>query len=95
MKSFQSFFMMSIITMCSFSAMADDGYKNFEVSVYARVFEVIKMKDPAWLKTTFEDMNQHLNMDKIYLETHRDMTVIDEESLKRIIKFFKDSITII
>ena len=26
------------------------NYKNFEVAVYARAYEVQQMKDPAWLK---------------------------------------------
>ncbi|MBN1907838.1 MAG: hypothetical protein JW927_22370 [Deltaproteobacteria bacterium] len=81
--------LLPLVTICSLSTLADDGYKNFDVSVYARVFEVIKMKDPVWLKTTFEQMDQHLNIDKIYLETHRDMTVIDEAALEPIIRFFK------
>jgi hypothetical protein len=89
MNTVQTMLLLPLVTICSLSTLADDGYKNFEVSVYARVFEVIKMKDPVWLKTTFEQMNQHLNIDKIYLETHRDMTVIDEASLEPIIKFFK------
>jgi hypothetical protein len=89
MNTVQTMLLLPLVTICSLSTLADEGYKNFEVSVYARVFEVIKMKDPVWLKTTFEQMNQHLNIDKIYLETHRDMTVIDEAALDPIIKFFK------
>ncbi len=89
MKAAQTMFLLPLVTICSLTALADDGYKNFEVSVYTRVFEVLKMKDPLWLKTTFEQMDRHLKIDKIYLETHRDMTVIDEESLVSIIDFFK------
>jgi hypothetical protein len=89
MNTVQTMLLLPLVTICSISALADDGYKNFDVSVYARVFEVIKMKDPVWLKTTFEQMDQHLNIDKVYLETHRDMTVIDEETLEPIVRFFK------
>lgn len=89
MNTVQTMLLLPLVTICSLSTLADDGYKNFDVSVYARVFEVIKMKDPVWLKATFEQMDQHLNIDKIYLETHRDMTVIDEAALEPIIKFFK------
>lgn len=90
MKTVQSLFLLPIVTVCSLSAFADNGYNNFKASVYSRVFEVLKMKDPLWLEETFEQMNQHLKIDKIYLETHRDMMVIDEDTLKTIIKFFKD-----
>ncbi len=90
MKTVRSLFLLFSVTICSLSVLADDSYRNFEASVYTRVFEVLKMKDPAWLKTTFEQMSQHLKIDKVYLETHRDMTVIDEEALEPIIKFFRD-----
>ncbi len=90
MKALRLFFVLPVLSACAFPAFADSGNRLFETSVYARVFEVLKMKDPAWLKTTFEQMNQHLNIDKIYLETHRDMVVIDEEALEPIIRFFKD-----
>ena len=89
MTTVQSLFLLPLVTFCSLSAIADEGYKNFEASVYTRVFEVIKMKNPEWLKSTFEQIDQHLKIDKIYLETHRDMTVIDEEALDPIISFFK------
>jgi hypothetical protein len=90
MKTLRSFLMLLPAIICSLSAFADDGNKNFEASVYTRVSEVIKMKDPEWLKRTFEQMNQHLEIKKIYLETHRDMVVIEEDALEPIIKFFED-----
>ena len=90
MKAHRSFLVLLIATICSLSAFADDGYRNFEASVYTRVSEVTKMKDPEWLKRTFEQMDQHLEMGKIYLETHRDMVEIEENALEPIIRFFED-----
>ena len=90
MKAYRPVFLLLIIAAYSMSASADSGYRNFEASVYTRVFEVIKMKDPEWQKTTFEQMNRHLKIGKIYLETHRDMVMIEEDALEPIIKFFKD-----
>ena len=89
MKTFRSFLMLVTAIICSLSAFADDGYQNFEASVYTRVSEVIKMKDPEWLKRTFNQMDQHLKIKKIYLETHRDMVMIEEEALEPIIEFFE------
>ncbi|MFC1838633.1 hypothetical protein ACFL1N_03555 [Thermodesulfobacteriota bacterium] len=89
MKAVRSLILFLILFFCSHSVSADDGYKNFEASVYTRVSEVIKMKDPEWLKSSFEQMDQHLKIEKIYLETHRDWIMIEEESLEPIIKFFK------
>ncbi len=67
MNTFQTMLTATCYNMFPFT-LADDGYKNFDVSVYARVFEVIKMKDPVWLKATFEQMDQHLNIDKYTLK---------------------------
>ena len=69
---------------------ADDGYNNFNTAVYARVYEVQKMADPVWLEDSFEAMERSIHIDKIYLETHRDMVVIGEDDLIPIINFFKD-----
>jgi len=27
------------------------GYSNFDVAIYARVYEVLKMADPDWLRS--------------------------------------------
>lgn len=90
MNSIRLFYLTAAVSAVTLSASAESGYKNFDTSVYARVFEVKKMRDPEWLKSTFEQIDQHLKIDKIYLETHRDMEVIEEDELKPIIKFFKD-----
>ena len=45
MKAFRLLFILLIATIYSLSAFADDGYTNFEASVYTRVSEVIKMKE--------------------------------------------------
>ena len=66
------------------------NYQNFHTAVYARVYEVQKMADPVWLDESFEAMNRSIHMDKIYLETHRDMVVIGEDDLVRIKQFFED-----
>jgi hypothetical protein len=90
MKAFRSFLILLILSLYSLSVFAHNGYENFEASVYTRVSEVKKMKDPGWLKSTFEQMDQHLKIKKIYLETHRDMVMIEEEALEPIIEFFED-----
>ena len=64
------------------------NYKNFDVALYARVYEVQKMKDPAWLESHWEAVSKHMKVDKIYLETHRDMVVVDQETLDQAKAFF-------
>jgi hypothetical protein len=65
-----------------------NNYKNFDVALYARVYEVQKMKDPAWLESRWEAVSKHMKVDRIYLETHRDMVVIDQETLDKAKAFF-------
>ncbi len=72
------------------SAYAAGNYKNFKVSVYARVYEVNRMGDPAWLQPRWEEMSRQVKIDKIYLETHRDMVVAEKEILQNAKRFFQN-----
>jgi hypothetical protein len=64
-------------------------YRNFSVSVYARVYEVRRMADPEWLQARWDAIARQVKVDKIYLETHRDTIVADEETVKRAADFFR------
>ncbi|MBR0029729.1 MAG: hypothetical protein IJP55_05745, partial [Bacteroidales bacterium] len=68
---------------------ASARHKNFKVSVYVRAFEVARMKDSHWLDSTWNIISSQLDVDKIYLETHRDMTLVDDETLEKAKKFFE------
>jgi hypothetical protein len=65
-----------------------NNYKNFDVAVYSRVYETKQMKDPAWLESRWEAISKNMKIDKIYLETHRDMVVVDQETLDAAKRFF-------
>jgi hypothetical protein len=65
-----------------------NNYKNFDVAVYSRVYETRQMKDPAWLESHWEAISKNMKVDKIYLETHRDTVVVDQETLDQAKKFF-------
>jgi len=64
-------------------------YEHFKVSVYARAYEVQKMSDPGWLHDSWETISSQLDVDKIYLETHRDLLVVDDETLENAKLFFR------
>ncbi|MEJ2145728.1 MAG: hypothetical protein P8020_11385 [Acidobacteriota bacterium] len=49
------------------------GYQHFKVAVYARAYEVREMADPAWLESHWDALSRQVHVDKIYLETHRDL----------------------
>ena len=86
--AFVAIICLSLLTgsMRSFAA----NYKNFKVSVYTRAYEVQRMADPAWLDSTWNIISSQMKVDKIYLETHRDLNIVNADDMKRIIKFFKD-----
>ena len=71
-------------------AKAKSNYKNFKVAIYTRAYEVQKMTDPEWLKSTWDVISNQVKVDKIYLETHRDLLIIKKDEMQKIIKFFKD-----
>lgn len=66
------------------------NYKSFKVSVYIRAYEVEKMKDLHWLDSTWNIISQQIKIDKIYLETHRDLLIVPDETLEQAKKFFHD-----
>ncbi len=71
-------------------AKAKSNYKNFKAAIYTRAYEVQKMTDPEWLKSTWDVISNQVKVDKIYLETHRDLLIIKKDEMQKIIKFFKD-----
>lgn len=64
-------------------------YDNFKVSSYIRAQDVLRMKDKAFLEKTWETVSSQVDLDKMYIETHRDSIVVDEKTLKEVIRFFK------
>ena len=63
-------------------------HKNFKVSVYVRAAEVQKMKDQKWLDESWATISRQLDVDKIYLETHRDLLIVDDATIEKAKKFF-------
>src|SRR3974390_1050904 len=64
------------------------NYRNFDVAIYCRVYEVRQMKEPGWLESRWEAISKFVKVDKVYLETHRDMIVADQESIDKAKAFF-------
>ena len=70
-------------------ALGQKNYKGFKTSVYTRAYEVQKMEDQAWLESTWKTISSQLDVDKIYLETHRDLLIVDEATLSNAKNFFE------
>ena len=81
----------SIIMVLLMNTAAFAGhYDGFKVSVYTRAYEVEKMKDLHWLDSTWNIISSQLKVDKIYLETHRDLLIVPDATLEQAKKFFLD-----
>jgi hypothetical protein len=64
-------------------------YESFKVAVYVRAYEVQKMKDPEWLRTNWAIVEKQLKVDKVYLEVHRDLIIVDADTLAKAKAFFQ------
>jgi hypothetical protein len=65
------------------------AYKNFRVAVYSRSYETQKMGDLKWIEPVWDEITRQVKVDKIYLETHRDLVIVDQKTLDAAKLFFK------
>jgi hypothetical protein len=66
-------------------------YHHFKSSIYCRAYEVKLMKDTThYLKPIWNEITRQMKVDKIYLETHRDLLIVDQPTLDIAKKFFRD-----
>lgn len=89
MKNLNRILLIAALALFNLSVLGQ-GYKNFEVAVYCRAYEVEKMADPQWLESVWDTLSRQVHVDKIYLETHRDLLIVKDKTLKAAIKFFKN-----
>lgn len=73
-----------LLACCFALTSVEAKHRNFKVSVYVRAYEVDKMKDTQWLESTWKTISDQLDVDKIYLETHRDLYDYPEAALNEI-----------
>lgn len=71
-----------------YSNMIAQKYTNFHVAIYCRAYEVEKMSDLNWLTSTWDEITKQVHVNKVYLETHRDLLVVSDETLEQAKKFF-------
>lgn len=71
--------------VCAAPAPAHDA---FRVAVYIPVGQVERMKDPAYLKSSWEALSSQVHVDKVYIETYRSGVVADDAVLDSVKRFF-------
>lgn len=69
---------------------APPKHDQFRVAVYIPVFVVEKMKDPAYLESSWKDLSSQVGVDKVYIETYRSGTMAEDALLETVKKFFTD-----
>jgi hypothetical protein len=65
------------------------SYKNFNIAIYCTVYDVQRMGDSNWLETSFNLLQKYLKVNKVYLETHRNLVVADKKLVQKVKKFFE------
>ena len=86
---FSSAFLL-LLTFLSGHSIAQQSFDNFKIAVYVRSYEVQKMGDINWLDSIWSGIEAQLHVDKVYLETHRDLVMVQKDTLERVKKYFTD-----
>ena len=72
------------------AAAAPPPHEQFRVAIYIPVGVVEKMKDPAWLEQSWEQISSQVRVDKVYIESYRSGVLASDEELESVKKFFTD-----
>ena len=87
MKHFRKILLATMAALTVLPVLAGK-YQNFKVSTYIRAQDVAKMADDKFLNDTWQTVSSQVDLDKIYLETHRDAFTVDEKTMLKVKKFF-------
>ena len=63
-------------------------HNHFRVAIYIPVNVVEKMKDPAWLQQSWDEISSQVKVDKVYVESYRSGVLADDELLETVKRFF-------
>ncbi|MDR3219287.1 MAG: hypothetical protein LBU22_10020 [Dysgonamonadaceae bacterium] len=77
-----------LLSLAFFTLASAGNYNGFKVSVYTKAYTTMRMSDIHWLDSTWNIISSQIKVDKIYLETHRDMKIVPDETLEQAKKFF-------
>jgi hypothetical protein len=69
----------------------DNYYQNFRVAIYLRALDLEALHgDITPFKERFHVLSRHVKVDKVYVETHRDLVIPDETTLIAVRDFLKE-----
>ena len=65
--------------------------RNFRVAVYIPVNIVERMaNDPAWMESSWRQINRGVHVDKVYIETYRSRNIAPDADIDAVKKFFEE-----
>jgi hypothetical protein len=64
------------------------AHDRFHVAIYIPVGVVERMKDPAWLQKSWEEIASQVAVDKVYIESYRSGVLADDALLEEVKSFF-------
>ena len=66
------------------------AYDNFKAVIYCPVLDVEAMAEGDYLESSYALLEKYMDIDKVYLETHRRHHLIEAEQLEKVKRFFRD-----
>ena len=88
-RHFRTVIVAVMATLTIQPALAKKGqYQHFKVSTYIRAQDIALMDDDKFLNETWATVSSQVDLDKIYLETHRDAFTVPEKTILKVKKFF-------
>lgn len=78
-----------LAALCLSLTMNAGHFKNFKSVVYITVQDVNRVGTVDQWEEIWKDYSRNLKIDKVYLETFRDMVFVEDKAMKNAIKFFK------
>lgn len=81
--------MLLALTCLPLGAAPPPAHGQFRVAVYIPVGVVEKMKDPAWLQKSWDQISSQVKVDKVYIESYRSGELADDALLESVKAFFR------
>ena len=75
-------------TCLPLGAAPSPAHDQFHVAVYIPVAVVERMKDPAWLQQSWNQVSSQVKVDKVYIESYRSGVLADDALLETVKTFF-------
>jgi hypothetical protein len=80
---------LGISTCLPLGAAPPPAHDQFHVAIYITVDAVERMKDPAWLQQSWDEISSQIKVDKVYVESYRRGILADDALLETVKSFFK------